>query len=170
MDELTFVESNMIFGPYDPQDCFQIEKSEIYKKIQNGIKIAEFVLYRNEQGIPTIFIVEAKSNAPTDIKQYCSEIELKLSNSLLLFLSLFHQRHELPYFSLPNSLAELNIDITEFKFILIINNFNKKHLPPITELLQSNLKRTLKLWHKSQVLVLNHHGALSRGLISGQIE
>lgn len=64
----------------------------------------------------------------------------------------------------------MKMSLIEFRFILIINNFNRKHLPPLTELLQSNLRRTLKLWHKSQLLVLNHHGALKRGLISGQVE
>ena len=38
------VESGMTFGPYPQGHCFFIEKSATYKKIQNNVKIAEFLL------------------------------------------------------------------------------------------------------------------------------
>ena len=41
-------ESGMIFGPYPEGHCFYIEKSETYRKIQDGVKIAEFLLLHSQ--------------------------------------------------------------------------------------------------------------------------
>ena len=37
-------ESNMIFGDFEDDKIFQIEKSILHNKIGNGIKVVEFIL------------------------------------------------------------------------------------------------------------------------------
>ena len=46
MEQITIHESNMTFGAYNQEDVFHIEKSEIYKELQDGssgIKTVEFI-------------------------------------------------------------------------------------------------------------------------------
>ena len=38
------IESGMTFGPYADEHCFHIEESATYKKIQDGVRMAEFLL------------------------------------------------------------------------------------------------------------------------------
>ncbi len=40
------LESGMRFGPYPAGQCFYIEKSQSYKRIEEGVQIAEFLLLR----------------------------------------------------------------------------------------------------------------------------
>lgn len=57
------IESEMKFGPYPEGHCFYIEKSETYRKIQEGVKIAEFLLLHS-QDESIVWIVEAKQSSP----------------------------------------------------------------------------------------------------------
>jgi hypothetical protein len=54
------IESGMVFGEYDTNDLFRIEKSQIYKEIGPGVKTVEFILKQNAQ----IWFVEAKTSCP----------------------------------------------------------------------------------------------------------
>lgn len=51
----------MIFGEYDKNDVFYIEKSEIYNKLKlESIKTTEFILLRENK----ILLIEAKTSTP----------------------------------------------------------------------------------------------------------
>ena len=64
------VESGMNFGPYPKGHCFFIEKSPTYKKIQNNVQIAEFLLlHYAKDGSPVVWVVEAKSSTPRPATQ-----------------------------------------------------------------------------------------------------
>jgi len=52
----------MNFGPYEKTNIFHIEKSNTYKKIHNGVRMAEFLLLPPERN--EILIIEAKTSAP----------------------------------------------------------------------------------------------------------
>jgi len=68
--EEPLIESDMTFGPFPAGHCFSIEKSTTYRKIGNGVKIAEFLLLKISEGKPpVIWIVEAKSSAPRHEKE-----------------------------------------------------------------------------------------------------
>ena len=43
-----FIESGMTFGPFPDGSCFPIEQSASYKAIESGVKMAEFLLLRQE--------------------------------------------------------------------------------------------------------------------------
>ena len=65
MTSATIIESGMRFGPYPAGQCFYVEKSRCYSRIQEGVQIAEFLLLRQKAGqAPVVWIVEAKSSSP----------------------------------------------------------------------------------------------------------
>ena len=65
---ITITESDMHFGPFERDQCFHIEGSKVYRDIQDGVKMAEFLLLRANDSTSNnnsaIWIVEAKSSAP----------------------------------------------------------------------------------------------------------
>ena len=71
------VESGMNFGPYPKGHCFFIEKSPTYKKIQNNVQIAEFLLlHYAKDGSPVVWVVEAKSSTPRPATPLSVNIEV----------------------------------------------------------------------------------------------
>ncbi|MBZ9634583.1 hypothetical protein [Clostridium sp. FP1] len=58
-------ESNMIFGDFEQDKIFEIEKSKLHSKIGNGIKVVEFILLKN---MNQLNFIEAKSSSPKPIK------------------------------------------------------------------------------------------------------
>ena len=54
------IESGMTFGPYPVGHCWHIEKSKVYAKNKQGVKMAEFLLLKKN----AIRIIEAKSSSP----------------------------------------------------------------------------------------------------------
>ncbi|MBR9648879.1 hypothetical protein [Clostridium tyrobutyricum] len=59
-------ESNMIFGDFEENKIFRIEKSKLHNKIGAGIKVVEFVLLRN---VNELNFIETKSSSPRPTKQ-----------------------------------------------------------------------------------------------------
>ena len=165
------LESEMTFGPYPEGNCFYIEKSETYRKIKDGVKMAEFLLLRS-QDKPTVWIVEAKRSSPRpesqlDFDNFIAEIREKLTNALTLCVATCLKRHSTCE-KLPNSFQTLDLKEADFRLILVINGAQKEWLPPLKDALEKALKPTIKTWNLSptSVVVLNDTMARSRGLIS----
>jgi hypothetical protein len=165
-------ESGMTFGPYPKGDYFYIEKSEIYKKIQYGVKIAEFLLLRSLEQKSTVWIIEAKSSTPKSTNQpsfddFIEEIREKFINTLTLSVAICLQRH-LTCEELPHSFQMLDLKETGFKLILVIKEAQEEWLPPFQDALKKSLHSTIRTWNLSPtcVVVLNETMARSKGLIS----
>lgn len=77
MTTAAIIESGMTFGPYAAGQCFYIEKGDCYQKVQDGVQMAEFLLLRQQEKGPTVWIVEAKSSCPRDFTTYMDEIRTK---------------------------------------------------------------------------------------------
>jgi len=59
------VESGMSFGPYPDGHCFWFERSDTYRGLGRGVRIAEMALLRESSAGPcAVWIVEAKSSTP----------------------------------------------------------------------------------------------------------
>ncbi|MBE9140051.1 hypothetical protein IQ254_23115 [Nodosilinea sp. LEGE 07088] len=155
------LESGISFGPYPSGHCFYIEKSKTYLAIQDGVKIAEFlILTLNNR--PRIWIIEAKSSSPRpetvpSFDEFLQEIADKLSNSLNLYVAVYLKRHPSTCSELPIPFQLLDLDQIEFRLILIIKNHQVSWLPPLQDELKKKLKVTLKIWDlaPTSVLVLN---------------
>ncbi len=80
-------ESGMRFGPFDEEDIFLIEKSQLYKSLGENIKAIEFVLCQQKNAI---CFIEAKSSSPKpynneDFNPFILELYEKFAHSIELF-------------------------------------------------------------------------------------
>jgi len=162
-----------MFGPYPDGHCFEIENSAILKKINDkakqdeGVKIAEFLLLRTENGKASISIIEAKSSAPQNDDKYINDVQEKLSNSLSLFIAIYLQRHSKNNSELSDFFKQTELSNVNFILILAIQSCEESWLPPLQEKLKKALKKTARIWNidLNSVIVLNEAGAKKHGLI-----
>lgn len=172
MTTQAIIESGMRFGPYPEGVCFYIERSRCYSRIQEGVQIAEFLLLRQQNGEPVVWIVEAKSSSPrpetrSGFEKFIDEIRTKFTNSLLLGIAARLQRHPEAADELSDTFKALDLQTTGFRFVLVINGHRQEWLPPLQEALSRALKSVVKTWElpPMSVAVLNHESAQQCGLI-----
>lgn len=158
--KITIEESDMIFGPFREDEIIRIEKTKLYKKKQQNIKIVEFI-YKKQNNI--IFL-EAKQSSPQSINDYVSDIIDKFSNALDMFISanlgiLEDRNDELT--SLINIDDVKNYQIT---FYLVIKYCKDEWLKDIADAILKKLiaKRNI---YKLNIFVLNEDKAKNVGLV-----
>lgn len=150
-------ESNMIFGDFEEDKIFKIEKSKLHNKIGNGIKVVEFIILRNENELN---FIEAKSSSPRPTKQniirfneFIEEISDKFIHSFNLFYSVILKRNK-DYGEMNNNFFELDNSQIKLKFILVIKGHEIEWLLPISDALKKKLSYQNTIW-KSEVIVMN---------------
>jgi len=160
-------ESGMTFGPYPAGQCFYIEKSACYRQVQEGVQMAEFLLLRQQEKGPTVWVVEAKSSCPRDFTAYMDEIRAKLTNAFMLGVAACMGRHPAANGELPQSFKDLNLATSSFRFVLVIKGVPAYHLAVLQEALVALLRSFIKTWAlpPTSVVVLNEVGAQQNGLI-----
>ena len=168
-----FTESGMQFGPYPDGYCLRIEQSNTYRKIQGGVRMAEFLLLRRQgDGIPCIWIVEAKSSSPrpeaSNFPEFIAEIRDKLANALALGIASILMRHPAALADLPDRFKTFDLAATDFRLVLIINGHKKSWLAPLQDALRKALHPTVQTWAlgANAVVVINDQDARRFGLIS----
>ncbi len=167
MKEIIIKESGMAFGPFAPERCLHIEKSDTYCRIQQHVKMVEFILLKQEN---CLFFVEAKQSSPqpssVNFTDYLSDIRDKFANGLSLLIAMHLKRHQDA--DLPESIAQSDLAQLKFMFILVINGHEKEWLPPLSDALNKQLRAVLRVWAIAQpsLAVLNDQQARARGLIS----
>lgn len=161
------IESGMTFGPYPAGQCFYIEKSACYRQIEQGVKMAEFLLLRQREQGPALWVVEAKSSCPRDFTLYMDEIRGKLTNALMLGVAACLGRHTAAKEELPEAFKSLALKTASFRFVLVIKGVPDPHLPALQNALGAVLKPVIKTWAMSptSVVVLNEIRAQKYGLI-----
>jgi hypothetical protein len=167
-----FIESGMTFGPFPDGQCFYIEKSACYEKVQEGVQMAEFLLLKQQQQGPTVWVVEAKSSSPRpetqpNFTEFIDEIRNKLTNGFLLAVAARLQRHPVAESELPDAFKTLDLKARGFRFVLVINGHKQEWLEPLQNALVQALKPVVKTWAlpATSVAVLNHELAVKHGLI-----
>lgn len=150
-------ESNMIFGDFEENKVFQIEKSTLQQKAGNGIKVVEFILISNENELS---FIEAKSSSPRPVKdnyvrfnEFIKEISDKFIHSFNLYYSAIMKRN-INYTEINNRFFELDNKKLKFKFILVIKGHKTEWLMPLSDALKEKLSYHNTIW-KSQVIVMN---------------
>lgn len=167
------IESGMKFGPYAAGECFYVEKSKCYGQIQDGVQMAEFLLLRKKQGqVPVIWVVEAKSSSPRPATQpnfdrFIDEIRAKMTNGFLLSVAARLQRHPVAKNELSDSFKEVDLQVLDFRFVLVIDGHKKEWLAPLQSALSLALKPVVNTWALPpiSVAVLNNESAKQHGLI-----
>ena len=167
MTTAAIIESGMTFGPYAAGQCFYIEKSDCYQKVQDGVQMAEFLLLRQQEKGPTVWIVEAKSSCPRDFTTYMDEIRTKLVNAFLLGVAACIGRHPPANDELPQTFKDLDLKSTSFRFVLVIKGVPESHLEVLQNALGTLLKPVIKTWAlpPTSVVVLNEDLAQKNALI-----
>ena len=167
-------ESGMTFGPFPPGLCFYIEKSQIYRHLQNGVRMAEFLLLRvNKGNQPVVWIVEAKSSSPRPespiFERFIEDIREKLVNAFSLGIAARLKRHPSWSDELPAAFQSLVLTDVDFRFVLVIKDHREDRLPPLQDALKKALHATVKTWAlaPASVVVLNKMSAARHGLILG---
>ncbi len=169
---ISIPESGMVFGPFPQEDCFYIEKSALYHNLQGGVKMAEFALLRQNQAVPVVWLVEAKSSSPRpenayNFADFINEIRDKLINALSLLVNLRLQRHPQAFAELPSPFQAIELSQLQFRLVLVIRGHKPEWLPPLQDELRKVLKVDTKLWAlgPNAVLVFNEEMAIRHGLI-----
>jgi hypothetical protein len=150
-------ESNMIFGDFEEDKIFKIEKSKLYNKIGSGIKVVEFIFLKNENELN---FIEAKSSSPRPTKEnyirfneFINEISDKFIHSFNLFYSAILKRNK-DYEELSSNFFELDNSRVKLKFILVIRGHEIEWLLPISDALKKKLSYQNTIW-RSEVIVMN---------------
>ena len=166
-------ESGMKFGPFKDENIFHIERSDIYKQLQHGLQMAEFLLFRPEK--KDLLILEAKTSAPNPnscnmenekqiddrqkrFEEYITEIHEKLLNALTLAINLYLDRHENGKSELPQNIRNIKFDNVEIRLLLVIKNHKKVWLKDIQDKLQQKLRSATKTW-RCTVTAINEEEA-----------
>ena len=161
------IESGMTFGPYPAGQCFYIEKSACYRQIEQGVQMAEFLLLRQQEQGPTLWVVEAKSSCPREFTAYMDEIRVKLTNAFMLGVAACLGRHTAAKEELPEAFKNLALKTASFRFVLVIKGAPDEYLAVLQNALGDALKPVIKTWAMSptSVVVLNEIEAQKYGLI-----
>ncbi len=164
-------ESNMIFGDFEEDKIFKIEKSKLHNKIGNGIKVVEFILLKNENELN---FIEAKSSSPRPTKhnnirfnEFIEEISDKFIHSFNLFYSVILRRNK-DYREISSNFFELDNSQIKFRFILVIKGHEIEWLLPISDALKKKLSYQNTIW-KSEVIVMNDKIANKYNLVKSVI-
>lgn len=172
MNTPAIIESGMTFGPYPVGQCFYIEKSACYQKVREGVQMAEFLLLKELQQGPTVWVIEAKSSSPRpetqpNFAEFIDEIRAKLTNGFLLAVAARLQRHPAADRELPEAFKKFDLKARGFRFVLVINGHKQEWLEPLQSALVQALKPVVKTWAlpATSVAVLNHELAEKHGLI-----
>lgn len=167
MTTQAIIESGMTFGPYPEGQCFYIEKSACYEKVREGVQMAEFLLLKEQQQGPTVWVVEAKSSCPREFTAYMDEIRVKLANAFLLGVAACIGRHPAANDELPQAFKDLDLTSASFRFVLVIKGVPECHLEVLQNALGVLLKPVIKTWSMlpTSVMVLNEINAQKHGLI-----
>ncbi|MEO5363423.1 MAG: hypothetical protein H7838_07345 [Magnetococcus sp. DMHC-8] len=163
------MESGMTFGPYPAGHCWHIEKSRVYASNQQGVKMAEFLLLRDN----AIWIVEAKSSSPRpegrqSFDRFLHEMQQVMHNALWLFLGVRLGRHGPEALGdLPVAFQSVNLATIGFKLVLVINGHKPEWLLRLRNSLACRLMANMRALglQESTIFVLNDAMARQKGLI-----
>ena len=138
----SIIESDMEFAiQRGDKRLFYLEESQIYKEMQDGVKMAEFLLLRPESPYK-IWIIEAKSSSPRpetqpNFNEFIQEITEKFVNALTLFIANYLKRHQNDN-ELSEELQNCSLHDIKFAFVLIIKGHKKMWLVPLKKALEDN--------------------------------
>lgn len=165
-------ESGMTFGPYEDGQSFRIEKSACYARIKEGVKIADFLLLKQQKNGVALWVIECKSSSPRPEHQpnftaFIEEIRDKLTNGFLLIVAALLHRHPGSEKELSNTFKAFDLRTQGFRFVLVINGHKQEWLEPLQNAMVQAFKPIVKTWALpvNSVAVLNNELAEKYGLI-----
>jgi hypothetical protein len=169
MTAFTIVESGMTFGPFERDDCFEIETCATYKKInkRGGVKIAEFVWLRPPASAARLWIVEAKSKAPKELGVYSRDLRDKFVNALTMVVCACLGRPGSASDELPVTFGRIDLAKIRPVFVLVVREHPDDGLDSLAAALRKALQPAIKTWGvvSPDVVVMNRAMARRKKLV-----
>lgn len=168
IEKVSIKESGMTFGPYPSDRFFHIEKSDIYLRLQEGVKMAEFLLLDTK--CTKLMILEAKTKSPNSTSEgfvkFIDDVFQKMLNAFSLYFALRIERHISTV--LPAPFKKLDLKQIKPKFILVIKEHKKEWCAPVSDALNKKFYITSRTWNLDpiSVIVINQETAKKQNLIS----
>jgi len=159
-------ESGMMFGDYEPSNCFRIEKTKLYKKLNGkGYSSVEFILHKPDE--KQLLFIEAKSSLPAidSVDKYDEQIAgiaNDFRDSFQLACGIWFGQHN-GKVDMPENALHFFSYGTQVVFVLVIKNRTGK-LTSIAEEIKQKLLKEYRLW-QFKVLVLNENDARTHNLV-----
>lgn len=169
-------ESEVDFGPFQEDDLFHIEESQLYQSLGAGLKTVEFIFLRNEG--KNIVLLEAKKTCPNEenkeeseekrikYEEYFADITQKVEDSVNVFIAAILGRYPDKEELGRNFYDKVHMRFAKLTFALVITSPEAEEawmMGPKAEL-ERRLLRLRKIW-KLNIVVINRTTAQKRGLI-----
>lgn len=160
-----YTESGMIFKD-DEDILFNIEQSEIYKSIRNGVHICDFIYLKGNK----LFIIEAKRSSPRpdnheNFEKFIHEITRKFIDTLILFLGMSLKRPYPKPLEMSSELASIDFSRINIILCLIINGNRLEWMPPINDALNNESAHIRKTFIIRSIIAINDIEARRKQLI-----
>lgn len=172
MKDYETIESGMTFGPYDKNDVFRIEKSELYQKVFiHDLRTLEFVIWHNEN----LVFLEAKASTPDyrntnesdekkkKYKKFINSIAEKFEDSIDLYFSLITGRQIDSDFS--EKLLKLDYSKINIVLVVVIKNAYGESLIHYKDKLNTMLRVKMKVWNIKNILFIDEEKAQEKGFV-----
>lgn len=150
MSLVSIEESGLTFGPYPASDCFLVERSSLYRRLGEGVKMVEFLLVRpGRADTLDLLCVEAKRSVPRpasphDFERFFFEVREKMLNALLLLLAVRLGRHGADADEVPARVRALDLQTMQVRFVLVVGTAEESWLPPLQDKLRQVLQPVLR--------------------------
>lgn len=165
---LTIRESGVDFGPFAPDNIFELEK--VLKELNFGdhVSMVEFIVRKDSPARNSIVFVEAKSSIPRQHDSFMSEIRTKMQHAISTWFAAVAGRHPKVLAKIPAKLNQTEHLKLPLECFLVIPGVPDSMLPQFSEKFRQTLVSERKLWSIPDVniQVLNEKKAQKVGLIS----
>ena len=142
----------------DTESIFLPEKEAFYQKLASeakegeGISICDIVLL---QPSGCLLIIEAKTSAPKDIREFVQEIKKKFADSLLVYMLSWANRENTQADNLPLLLKTPDALQRKMRLVLIVRNHKKEWLGALRDSLHRACGPLEKLFSLEETQVYN---------------
>lgn len=164
---ITFDESGMLFGPFEENDVFPIEKALHEEPCGDGVCNVEFVVrIGNSFKDSSLVFVEAKKSIPRESDDFFTEIHVKMVHSLTIWLATVCRRHPRLSSYLPGQLNTLRYTSLPIKLILVIPSAPAGALSSLTDKFRKYFQLDRMLWgiQYEDIWVVNQTRTVRMGL------
>lgn len=158
-------ESGVVFGEFLPENVFEIEKARSVSQLGDGIKKVEFILHQAEEN--RVIFLEAKSSYPREAEKFLTDIQQKMTHSLIIWFTAIVGRHDEIKTEIGEQLKRVRQLKRNIHLILVVPNMPSEHCVIASDKLRKALNVERRLWNirECDIRVLNTEKAKRMGLV-----
>jgi hypothetical protein len=159
-------ESGLLFGDFELDDLFQIEKSISVDSLGDGIRKVEFIIHQDQT--KRVVFLEAKKSYPRKADEFLQECKAKMLHSLTIWFAAVVGRYPGIKTEMGANLQKAAMLKIPIHFVLVVPNMPSEHCIGATDKFRQCLNLERRLWNiqDNHIRVLNTEKAKKYGLIS----